>query len=101
VWVADGRIQEVTSTGAFSQAFHPEHYSSFFCIALDPTGHIWATNGSRLSQFTTRGALSLELGAEGNASGQFYHSQAVAVDPHGNVWVADTGNNRIVEFSPV
>jgi DNA-binding beta-propeller fold protein YncE len=101
VWVADGRIQEFTSTGALSQVFRPEDHSSFFGITLDRTGDIWATSGVRLSEFTSGGALILELGSERSASGQFYHSQAVAMDPHGNVWVADTGNNRIVEFSPV
>jgi len=101
VWVADGRIQRFTSQGAFVEAFAREDHSSFFGIALDSSGYIWATSGSRVSELTSSGALVLELGSEGSASGRFYHSQAVAVDPHGNVWVADTGNNRIVEFSPV
>jgi DNA-binding beta-propeller fold protein YncE len=101
VWVADGRIQQFTSTGQFSQTFHPEDHSSFSGIALDRTGHIWAASGSRLSEFTTAGALILELRSDRSASGQFHDPQAVAVDANGNVWVADTGNSRLVEFSPV
>ena len=35
----------------------------------------------------------------GNGNGQMTSASAVAVDASGNVWVADSGNNRIEEFS--
>jgi RHS repeat-associated protein len=41
----------------------------------------------------------LEFGKEGTAEGQLKKPLGVAVDSKGNVWVADTGNNRIEEFS--
>jgi DNA-binding beta-propeller fold protein YncE len=39
-------------------------------------------------------------GAAGSGPGQFSNPRGVAADPGGNVWVADTANNRIVELSP-
>jgi RHS repeat-associated protein len=41
----------------------------------------------------------LEFGKEGTAEGDLKKPAGVAVDSKGNVWVADTGNNRIEEFS--
>jgi RHS repeat-associated protein len=41
----------------------------------------------------------LEFGKEGTAEGQLKKPLGVAVDSKGNVFVADTGNNRIEEFS--
>jgi RHS repeat-associated protein len=40
-----------------------------------------------------------EFGKEGAGSGQMKKPMGVAVANNGNVWVADTGNNRIDEFS--
>ena len=39
-------------------------------------------------------------GASGDAPGAFNHPGAVAVAPSGDVYVADTGNDRVVELSP-
>jgi DNA-binding beta-propeller fold protein YncE len=39
-------------------------------------------------------------GAAGSGQGQFARPEAVAVAPDGNVYVADTANNRIVALSP-
>ena len=39
-------------------------------------------------------------GAAGSAPGAFNHPDAVAVAPSGDVYVADTGNDRVVELSP-
>jgi tripartite motif-containing protein 71 len=39
-------------------------------------------------------------GAPGSGPGAFDHPDALAVAPSGNVYVADTGNDRVVELSP-
>jgi tripartite motif-containing protein 71 len=39
-------------------------------------------------------------GAAGSGPGSFEHPQAIAVDAVGNVYVADTGNDRVVKLNP-
>jgi RHS repeat-associated protein len=41
-----------------------------------------------------------KFGTAGSGNGQLSNPQGLAVDGQGDVWVADTGNNRIEEFSP-
>jgi sugar lactone lactonase YvrE len=38
------------------------------------------------------------VGSEGAGEGQFEHPGAVAIDSAGDLWVADTNNNRVEEF---
>lgn len=42
-----------------------------------------------------------QWGSRGTGDGQFQSPQGVAVDESGNVYIADTNNNRIQKFSPV
>ncbi len=39
------------------------------------------------------------IGAEGDSLGQFHNPTSLTVDPSGNLYVADTGNNRIQKFN--
>jgi tripartite motif-containing protein 71 len=52
--------------------------------------------GTLLARFGAGGSN----GASGSGPGEFDHPEAVAVDGAGDIYVADTGNNRIVELSP-
>ena len=45
------------------------------------------------------GNYLLQFGSTGLSSGFLYQPCGLAVDPAGNVWVADAGNNRIQQFS--
>lgn len=40
-----------------------------------------------------------EIGSKGTAEGQFMFPHSLAVDDFGNIYVGDTGNNRIQKFS--
>ena len=42
-----------------------------------------------------------EFGSQGGLEGQLRHPLAVCVDASGNVYVADSGNNRIQVYAPV
>jgi len=44
--------------------------------------------------------VKAHLGADGAADGQLHDPRDVAVDPSGDVFVADTGNKRVVKFGP-
>ena len=49
--------------------------------------------------FTTSGDFLREWGASGGGDGQFDRPLGIAVDEAGNVYVADTANNRVQVFS--
>jgi sugar lactone lactonase YvrE len=47
---------------------------------------------------TTGPSFSFAFGSEGSSNGQFLYPGGVATDLEGNVWVADSGGNRIQKF---
>ncbi len=72
------------------------------------TGLIYVADAghNRVLVYGPEGALQAKWGAglgdgaAGSAPGAFNHPDAVAVAPSGEVYVADTGNDRVVELSP-
>jgi DNA-binding beta-propeller fold protein YncE len=47
-----------------------------------------------------KGTFEEAFGTKGSESGQLKIPDGVALASNGNLWVADTGNNRVEEFSP-
>jgi sugar lactone lactonase YvrE len=61
------------------------------------SGH-WAGLIEKQEEIATA-SLSVAFGSHGSGPGQFAEPVGLAVDSSGNVWVADTENNRIEEFN--
>lgn len=53
---------------------------------------------SRIEKYDSSGTYVTGWGGAGSADGQFNLPQAVAVDGSGNIYVADTGHDRILVF---
>ncbi|MBI3647631.1 MAG: hypothetical protein HY240_02560, partial [Actinobacteria bacterium] len=104
-------IAEYTANGVFldvlagpgngnGQVFDPTS------IAISPTtGDIFTvekggSSTARVQRFDSLGNYVTKWGAYGTGNGMFKAPEGIAVDPSGNVWVADTGNKRIQEFTP-
>ncbi|HEX5762689.1 MAG TPA: S8 family serine peptidase [Solirubrobacterales bacterium] len=75
-------------------------------VAVDPEGDIWIadTGKHRILEFGTSsqhlgGELLSEIGEQGSEGGEFVRPEGIAVDAEGNVWVADTGNDRIQKLT--
>jgi DNA-binding beta-propeller fold protein YncE len=116
VYVADSgndRIQKFTSDGVLvtSWGTHGPDEGQFvgpLAIASDGAGNIYvveygfrsAITGPRVQKFTEQGDFLTKWGGiYGTGDGQFAEASDVAVDADGNVYVVDSGNNRIQAFT--
>ena len=105
VWVADGnnsRIQEFNSNGAFLRSVGYSwgsgngQFNFPQDVTVDAQGFVWVadTNNHRIQKFD----------GNGNYLDQFalsFGPESVAVDPSGNIWIANLDGNTLVEYSSV
>lgn len=105
-----------SATGVFCGTTDGTGTASRFCvpngIAIDASGNIFIadTNNHTIRKITPAGVVSTfagEAGVIGNINttnilfpAQFYNPNGVAVDNSGNVFVADTNNNKIRKITP-
>ena len=68
---------------------------------MDPSGNVWVAGTSQVAELNPSTGAWATFGSYGSGAEQFYDLQGISEDASGNVWVADTGNNRIDEFTPV
>jgi streptogramin lyase len=84
-----------------------------FAITFDSSGNLWVADSSNnrmlefKTPFTSGMSASLVIGQSdfttaGSSTSQngLYGPEGVAFDSAGNLWVADTFNNRTLEFTP-
>jgi YD repeat-containing protein len=84
LWVADHgnyRVEEFSSGGTFIETFG------------------WGVADGKAEPETCGATGSCKAGIQGSGSGQLNSPDGVAIDSHGNVWVADHSNYRVEEFS--
>ena len=90
------------ATGTVAQFYGPSS------VAVDSSGNVYVADSgnNRIRKITPEGTVSTFAGrgrgykdATGTAA-QFYGPSGVAVDTSGNLYVADSGNNRIRKITP-
>jgi DNA-binding beta-propeller fold protein YncE len=109
---ANNRVQEFSSAGAFIAAFGSQgsgvgQFSNPRGLAVGPTGIVYVadTANQRVQQWAapkTAGeppTFAASFTPPNNIEGSFKEPEAVAVDPSGNIWVADSGHDRVLEFN--
>ena len=109
VFVADAmnnRIQVFHDDGTFIGVVggeHPPELDLPYNLALAADGSITAVeySGNRITRLDGAGAIIGRYGRAGAGEGQFSTPWGMTVDGHGRVWVADTGNRRLVELHPM
>lgn len=97
------------SPGSQDGAARAARFSDPFGVAVGPDGSVYVSDAgesNRVRKITTRGEVSTLAGAgEGFADGaspsaSFNTPSALASDGEGNLYVADTGNNRVRKITP-
>jgi len=71
-----------------------------FLIAVDAKGNIYVLDrdDSKVYKLNAAGELIATFGSYGSGDGQFIHAADIDADDNGTLYIADTGNHRIVKF---
>lgn len=100
------RVEAFTETGTFLSQIGCSGSSACSSgianpneTAFDATGNIWVTSTWVLDHYSRSGAFLGTMASGGNGNGKIYYPVGIGVDPGGNVWVAEYGNNRVQKFS--
>ncbi len=94
-----------------TQAEQSEQLSDPFGIAIDKKGNLFIADGgehNRILKINPQGKVSLVAGGEEGyvdsgdqqTPARFHTPSGMALDPHGNLYVADTGNHVIRKITP-
>ena len=108
---ANPRVQKLSPLGQpiaqwGSHGSGPGQFNMPYDLALDASGNIYISEpnpfgpgNDRIQKFSPTGAPLAMWGTTGNSPGQFYQPTGLAVDSKNNVFVVDSGNNRVEELS--
>lgn len=109
---ADGKVSTLAGNGTEGFADGFGSGAKFYApqgIAVDANGNVYVADAvnNRIRKITPAGEVSTIAGngargfADGNGTGaKFDYPTGIAVDAHGNVFVADCYNNRIRKVTP-
>jgi YD repeat-containing protein len=103
------RVQEISTSGAYAGQFGSQgtgngQFESVNGIAVDPvSGGVYVVDAKddRVEEFMSSGGFVAAYGAKGTGNGQFVEPEGVAVNAAGDVYVADSENDRVEMWEPV
>ncbi len=100
IWVTDTGNNRVVTFSLGSKALGTEYPGLSGPSGVTPisNGAAYLDSGHGIGYLRTTKGVSA-FGEPGTGPGQLGHPEGIAKDPEGDLWVADTGNNRIQEFS--
>ncbi|MAT14211.1 MAG: hypothetical protein CMJ46_02965 [Planctomyces sp.] len=105
IYVADAinnRIQVFTDSGEYSKTWGAEthplplNYPYDIAVGRDNSFYVVEYGSGRVTKLSEQGELLAQYGSTGAGIGQFNTPWGLTVDKHNNVFVADTGNRRVV-----
>ena len=103
------RVQEFSMAGKYVSQFGTKgtgngQFNGPEGIAVDPvSGDLYVVDdiNGRIEEFNPNGTFLAAFGKKGSGNGELSSPQGVAVNSAGDIYVADTGNNRIEVWEPV
>lgn len=101
VYVGDqenGRLQVFTREGEFIRQWGDDGFQHIHDVGIDPsTGDVFVGDVelSTVRKFSPTGEILFQLGGPGTGPGEFDVVWGISTDSDGNVYIADTGNQRI------
>jgi RHS repeat-associated protein len=109
VWVANtgaNNVDEFTSTGTYKTAVGvgEETPISPRAVAVSSTGVVWVAEGNEVTEYhyiksDRRYYAEGAIGGKGSGETEMLEPQGVAIGAEGDIYVSDTGNDRIDEYS--
>ena len=95
-------IQDATLETSFATIVHSAAGgdSASRKIAIDSNDDIVAVTSTEIIKYGSSGNKMLEFSGTGSAEGLMQDAQSVDTDSFNNIYIADTGNNRIQKFAP-
>jgi sugar lactone lactonase YvrE len=122
LYVADSdnhRIQKFAANGEFALAWGsrtpdnvvppPNTFNQPWSVAVDQAGNVYVADtwNHRIQKFDANGKFITTWGALGDTRGiaqgsslLFYGPRSIVIDAQGNLLITDTGNKRVLKFSP-
>jgi hypothetical protein len=110
MWIVSSRsslVQHFTADGEYLGGFgevgsEPGQMSYPWGVAIDPIdGSVVVADwrNDRVQRFTPEGELLQVIDDLGRDAGSLKHPSDVAIDAHGDLYVCDRGNDRVVQFN--
>jgi len=93
-------VAAVDMDGKFALMIIPEKPKRNLLISADLDGNVYVLDQDFIYKMNSSGEVLLRFAGSGGGPGQLDGATDIDVDEEGNVYVADTGNNRIAKFSP-
>ncbi len=96
------QLNLMPGTAPYSGANRPYSFHRPTDVTFDPQGNVFVSDGysdSRVVKFDKNGRFVKSLGTRGNGINQFSTPHGIQADAQGNIYVADRGNNRIVQLT--
>ena len=92
-------VSAIDTDGNFALIIKPQNPDRQLYASVDAEGNIYVLDQDKIHKLSPSGEPLIVFGEHGDGSGQLDKPSGITVDSKGNVYVADSGNHRIVKFS--